>query len=249
MSHLYGKFVWFEHQSDNPGAARAFYEGLLGWKVEDLAMDAESYAMIRNGADGIGGVRTAPPGAPNTWLSYLSIADVDASTRAAQDAGARILMAPTDFGSVGRAAAIADPGGAPFCLWRGAEGDPPDVDKPQAGSFLWNECYAPDEKKALAFYEKVFGFEHDAMDMGPQGTYYVLKKNGTARAGLMKSPPGMAATWLPYVKVADCDATATRAKSLGAMELMPPLDVPDVGRLVIVTDPTAALIAFIQPKP
>ena len=32
----------------------------------------------------------------------------------------------------------------------------------------------PDEKKALAFYEGVFGYTHDSMDMGPQGTYYLL---------------------------------------------------------------------------
>ena len=50
MSFLPGKFVWFEHASTDPAAARKFYEPLFGWHVENMAMGDQQYAMIMNGA-------------------------------------------------------------------------------------------------------------------------------------------------------------------------------------------------------
>ena len=52
--------------------------------------------------------------------------------------------------------------------------------------------------------------------------------------------------WLPYVAVADCDATANRAKALGGKVLMDPSDIPDIGRFAIAEDTLGAPIAFIK---
>ncbi len=249
MTYLHGKFVWFEHLSNDEKKARAFYDRLFGWKTEDVSMGPQSYPLIKNGDQGIGGYRGAPPGVPNHWVSYLSVADVDACAQAVKAAGGSILLAPTDFGPVGRGAVVKDPTGAAFCLWKGAQGDPPDGDRSSRGGFCWNECWTPDEKKALAFYQSVFGYTHDAMDMGAQGTYYVLKKDGVFRAGLAKSVrPGAPAMWLPYVAVNDCDGTAAKAGPFGGKELMPPTDIANVGRFAILMDPTGAPIALLQPK-
>jgi predicted enzyme related to lactoylglutathione lyase len=107
---------------------------------------------------------------------------------------------------------------------------------------------SPDEKKALAFYEGVFGYTHDSMDMGPQGTYYLLKQGDVMRGGLMRSPmPDTPPIWMPYVAVADCDATAAKATSLGAQIIVQPNDIPDVGRFAALIDPQGACIAFMKP--
>jgi len=53
MSHLHGKFVWFEHLSNDIPKARAFYEALLGWHTESMPMGDQPYHMIQNGTDGI----------------------------------------------------------------------------------------------------------------------------------------------------------------------------------------------------
>jgi predicted enzyme related to lactoylglutathione lyase len=60
--------------------------------------------------------------------------------------------------------------------------------------------------------------------------------------------PSAQAAWLPYVSVTDCDATAERAKALGAQPLVPPKDIPDVGRFTVLMDPTGAVIAAIRGK-
>ena len=182
------------------------------------------------------------------WVSYLSVPDVDASHAAAVAAGCRIMMAPTDFGAAGRAAAMADPTGASFCVWKGTNGDPPDVEKTPMGGWFWNELWTSDDRKALAFYETMFGFTHEAMNMGPT-TYYVLKRDGRPRAGLCQSvDPGAKSMWLPYVAVPDCDGTARKAVALGGEVVTPPRDIPGIGRFGVAVDTAGAAVAFITPK-
>ena len=249
MSHLYGKFVWFEHLSGDIAQARKFYGALFGWHIETVPMGGpEPYPLIMNGSEGIGGFRAAPPGAPSLWMPYLSVPDVDAAHAAALAAGAKSLMPPTDFGPVGRGATLADPTGAAFSIWTGAQGDRADAAKTPVGDWHWNELMTPDEKKALGFYEGVFGYTHDTMDLGPQGSYYLLKTGAAMRGGLMHSPmPDTPPLWVPYVAVADCDATAAQARTLGAQVIVEPTDIPNVGRFATIIDAQGACIAFMKP--
>jgi len=55
--------------------------------------------------------------------------------------------------------------------------------------------------------------------------------------------------WTPYVCVDDADATVARAKELGAMVVVPPSDIPDVGRFAVIGDPQGAAIAVLRPNP
>ena len=251
MSYLPGKFVWFEHMSGDIPQARKFYEQLFGWHTEVMPMGDMRYPMIQNGEQGIGGFIERPSATiPPHWVAYLSVTDVDKVHAAALAAGATQLMAPMDYGPVGRGSAIKDPTGAPFALWKSTEGDRPDEQQAPAGTWCWNELWTPDEKKALAFYEGVFGYTHDSMDMGPQGTYYLLKKDGISRGGLMRSvEPKAPPMWLPYVAVDDCDAQAAKAKTLGAQVVAGPQDIPNVGRFAVLVDPLGAAVAVIKLLP
>jgi predicted enzyme related to lactoylglutathione lyase len=247
MTHLAGKFVWFEHASADIPKARAFYEALLGWHTESMSIGDQRYSMILNGNEGIGGYGNAPVGVPARWMSYLSVPDVDAAHKVALAVGARSLTAPMDFGPVGRGAQLADPTGATFWLWKGADGDRPDKPAAVSGDWIWNELMTPDENKALAFYERVFGYTRDSMDMGGGHTYHLLKKNGVPRCGVMHAnEPGAPPSWLPYVAVDDCDATAAKAESLGATVVQPPTDIPNVGRFSVLIDPQGAAIAVMK---
>lgn len=247
-AHIPGKFTWFEHLSADAGKAREFYEALFGWKVERMQGADRAYDMVHNGGEGIAGLLPAPAGTPNQWLGYLSVPDVDASFESALAAGARPLMPPRDFAGVGRGATIADPTGAVLSLWKAAQGDREDRDNTPAGDWVWNELLTPDPSAALAFYEGVFGFTHDAMTVGA-GQYFILKSaDGKHRAGVTKSPHAATPTmWVPYVHVEQADATAARVAPLGGTLALPPQDVPTVGRIAMLRDPLGAFIAFIQP--
>ena len=169
MDHVPGKFVWFEHLGAEPTAARGFYERLFGWHVELMPMGDERYPLIMNGSQGIGGFATAAHGELAQWRSYLSVFDVDNAHRAALAAGAKSLQAPADFGAVGRGATIADPTGAVVALWRGSQGDAPDVTPTPAGNWCWNELWTSDPRRAVAFYEAASGLTPPTQAQGGGG--------------------------------------------------------------------------------
>ena len=247
--HLTGKFVWFEHASSDPAKARKFYEPLFGWHVENMALGDAQYPMIMNAGDGIGGFSTTKEAA--RWVSYVSVPDVDKAYKAALAAGAKSESEPQDWGPVGRGAAIFDPTGARISLWKSAQDDRPDVDNVPAGNWVWNELATSDPQAAVAFYTRLLGYKHDAMDMGPGGTYHLLKTEGDrGRAGVMKAmDPNMPSQWVPYVRTDDCDATLAKAKQLGATICVPATDIPGIGRFGILQDPQGALIATIKTQP
>jgi predicted enzyme related to lactoylglutathione lyase len=246
MAQLIGKFVWFENVTSEIEKARAFYGEVLGWKVQEMKMGSDSYAMIVAGETPVGGF-TAPekPGRPH-WTSYLSVADVDATARKITASGGKTLAPAFDVPTIGRMQPVADPEGATFWIMRG-EGDDTADSPPAQGKFFWNELWARDAARAAAFYRDVFGFTVKEMAMEGM-TYRVLERDGVSRAGIMTSelkdvPP----MWLPYVAVDDCDATTARAGKLGATVHLPPTDIPTVGRFSVFADPSGATLAVIKP--
>ena len=213
-----GKFVWFEHVSRDSKKAQAFYGEVLGWRV--LPWGDSGYDMIATGDAMdfmIGGYDSLRDGSQRAhWLSYVSVEDVDTAARAVAAQGGSILEAPHDLPEVGRMARIADPQGAVLSLFRNNAGDPPDFlasEPPPQGCFFWNELHTTSVSGALSFYEKVVGFTHQTMDMGPAGTYHVLSRDGVDRAGVSDHTPGGFVHWLPYVAVDDPNATVTLAKN------------------------------------
>jgi uncharacterized protein len=251
MAHLPGKFVWFEHLSPDVPAATRFYERLFGWRSSEIRLEDERYFLIKHGDREIGGFRAAPADeeAPH-WLSYLSVEDVDTAMARAVAAGALVLAPATDFPPLGRGATVRDPTGAVFSIWRGLQDDPPDSECPPPNDWCWNELLTADPDAALAFYTSAFGYSVESMPMGDAGTYHLLLAKGLRRAGVMASPQaGMPANWLPYVAVDDADASAAQAATLGGKVLVPPRDIPGVGRFSVLSDPVGAVVAVFRPRP
>lgn len=250
MVRLPGKFVWFEHFSNDIDQARRFYEKLVDWRVMAMPTGIEFYHLAMNGQDGVGGFRQMPAGAQPGWMSYLSVSDVDRSYAAAGAAGAKTLLAPTTFPPMGRGACLFDPTGAVFAIWSAALGDRPDTAAPPAGDWCWNELVTPDPEAALAFYCAVFGFTSQTKPSAQGGNYYVLLADGVPRAGIRHSPdPALPAYWLPYLAVASVDVMQERGEALGAEVLVPALDIPQVGRFAVLRDPCGAAVAVFAATP
>lgn len=251
MAYLHGKFVWFELMTNDVEKAKAFYSELLGWKIEGVDMGGFTYHMVKNGERGVGGMMALQEKdkMPSSWMSYVSVPDVDAYAKKVTDADGKVLVPAQDIPKVGRFSVVVDPQGAAFSLFKSASDNGDGDDKPAGtGDFCWNELWTSDDKAAVKFYKDTFGYTLDEMDMGPMGTYYMLKTGETARGGMMKSPvPGVPPNWLPYIGVTDVDGTVDRAKRLGAQITAPPADIPNMGRFAVLTDPTGASIALFQP--
>jgi predicted enzyme related to lactoylglutathione lyase len=117
----------------------------------------------------------------------------------------------------------------------------------QHGAFSWFELMTTDTDGAKKFYTSLFGWETEDMAMGDMNyTVWNVAKEGVG--GLMPIPPqdeGQPPAWGVYVTVDDVDATAAKAEELGGKILMPPTDIPTVGRFCVLQDPQGAVISAI----
>ena len=108
---------------DPPGLAR-FYQRLLGWPLRD---DDPDWATLRpaDGSTGLSFQRETDhvppvwPPQPGTQQMQqhldIRVDDIDAASKVAEEAGARLLNAYTDPHEDVRT--YADPAGHPFCLF------------------------------------------------------------------------------------------------------------------------------------
>jgi predicted enzyme related to lactoylglutathione lyase len=79
--------------------------------------------------------------------------------------------------------------------------------------------------------------------------YNTIKtKAGQPIGGIMPPPsnaPNMPPTWGVYITVENVDQTVEKAQELGGRILMPPIDIPTVGRFALLADPQGATFAVI----
>jgi len=52
---------------------------------------------------------------------------------------------------------------------------------------------------------------------------------------------------MPYFQVTHVDASANKAKGLGARPMVGPQDIPNTGRFAILSDPQGAMFAIYTP--
>lgn len=118
----------------------------------------------------------------------------------------------------------------------------------QHGAFSWSELQTTDVGAAKTFYSQLFGWTTEEMTM-PGMTYTIVKAGEKEIGGIMAIPQeGMPPMWGTYVTVDDVDSTARTAERLGAKLLVPPTDIPKVGRFCVIKDPQGAVISAITYK-
>jgi predicted enzyme related to lactoylglutathione lyase len=119
---------------------------------------------------------------------------------------------------------------------------------PRPGLFCWNELVTTNVPSAKKFYHGVLGWKTQPFAKSPVD-YTHFKKGNDMAGGLMKSlKPGVPAHWVPYVMVEDVDATAKKAKKLKGKVVLPPCDIPTVGRIAVLLDPQGAAIGIFKPE-
>jgi predicted enzyme related to lactoylglutathione lyase len=108
---------------------------------------------------------------------------------------------------------------------------------------LWS--LEPDVAAAASFYEKLFGWKPNTMQMGPM-EYTEFKLGDRSIGGAMKPPmEGMPAVWGIYFAVDDTDKAAEIAAANGGTVMQPPTDIPP-GRMAVIVDPAGAFFSAIK---
>ena len=259
-SHAPGSFSWPELATTDQKAGVAFYRDLFGWNVNDQPMGPdETYSMFEVRGRAVAAAYTMRPeekqtGAPPHWNSYVTVKDVDEAVKKAQSLGAKVFAPPFDVMDAGRMAVLQDPTGAVFEVWEPKKHIGAMILN-EPGALCWTELTTSDLKAAESFYTALFGWTAKRGSAGGNAAameYIEMSNNGTPGVGMMPKPPGMPAHvpsfWMPYFMVTDVDATAAKAKQLGAKVMVAPGDIPNTGRFSIVSDPQGAAFAIFAPK-
>jgi predicted enzyme related to lactoylglutathione lyase len=247
-------FCWVELATKDGPAAKKFYTSLFDWRVNDMPIgEGETYSMLEKKGKEAGALYELSPQQKSVsprWNSYIRVIDADEAAVKAEKLGGRIHTEPFDVLDSGRMANIVDPTGAIFAVWQpkshiGAE----IVNEP--GAFCWNELYTTDTKRAGDFYSKLFGWTREPMTMPTGQEYTIFKKGDAQAAGMMELPREWKVSphWLVYFAVDDSDRTVSKASGMGAKVMMPPTDIPNVGRFAILNDPQGADFSVIHMEP
>ena len=117
----------------------------------------------------------------------------------------------------------------------------------QHGAFSWNELLTTDVAGAKAFYGELLGWT--LKDDNSHGMEYTIATAGEMMVGGIMAIPaqakGMPSAWGAYITVDNVDALIPRVEKLGGKIVVPPMDIPDLGRFVVIRDPQGAMVSLI----
>jgi uncharacterized protein len=121
------------------------------------------------------------------------------------------------------------------------------------GNFIWYELMTPDPEGSKAFYDAVVGWTIG--DAAPEFNGYRMigRSDGKFAGGVLPitdemQQHGARPVWLGYIHVRDVDRSVASIEQAGGKVLMTH-DIPNVGRIAMVTDPQGAPFYVMKPIP
>lgn len=122
------------------------------------------------------------------------------------------------------------------------------------GKIWWSELNTHQPEEAVAHYTSLYGWVFTAMPMEDGSTYHLAMQGEQPVAGVfdMRAQDGMKdlpSHWMTYIAHDDVDAACKEVHAQGGQIIRAPFDVPDTGRIAIVSDPVGAAIGIMTPAP
>jgi predicted enzyme related to lactoylglutathione lyase len=256
MNYPPGAPCWVDSFQPEPRAAAVFYSGLFGWKFDaprpmPAGLPGE-YLPARLDGRLVSGIRQAVKRA--VWMTHVRVRSVEDTVATAIRCGGGLLIGPLDAAFGGRMAILSDPTGVPFAV-READDGAQLVNAP--GAWTMSALHTPSVERATAFYGALFGWESQAI---PGASFSAWRLPGYVAASAVRSllPRDVVALvapiedrdavpphWAVNFRVADADATAKRALTLGGTLVMAPTDTPGFPiRNAVIQDPAGGVVAI-----
>ncbi|MCC3778330.1 VOC family protein [Streptomyces sp. UNOB3_S3] len=264
-THVPGGPNWLGLTTPDAAESAAFYGAAFGWTYEPVGPEERGFGLFRLAGRVVASCGpSAEPEAAGEWQIYFRTVDAEATAKAVEQAGGTVRFPAHDVLMAGRAAGFTDPTGARFAVWQPREVDSLDAIN-TAGALCWTELYSTDAAVSKAFYGAVFPWDTSweievgthvlaviRSSVSPVSPVSPAGAGGEAQHGaIMQLLPenlasGSRSEWHPYFATRDCDGVATAAAERGAETLIPPVDVPGVGRAAMFRDPFGAAFGVIQ---
>ncbi|HEX7880528.1 MAG TPA: VOC family protein [Candidatus Eisenbacteria bacterium] len=242
-------FCWTNMLTPQPARAQEFFTKVLGWSYGEipgmghlLKVDGHNMGAMFD-TEGQFSMQGAPP-----HIGVLiKVADVDATAARVNALGGK-AQAPFDVGPNGRMAVCFDPSGANFDVWQEGQQATRTDDSTHHGAASWFECLTTDPAACVSFYTELFGWTTRVMSM-PGFEYTVFALDGAPVAGCMILMPESGGTkphWSTVFTIDDADKAAALTAELGGTVIMPPHDVPGVGRASVLKSPQGVVFQVIK---
>ncbi len=114
-------------------------------------------------------------------------------------------------------------------------------DSKKHGVFSMNELITTDLNSAKEFYGELLGWTFTETKTIYGNSYLVIHSDGVFVGGMMLKEGNVLddviPCWDPYITVDDVEASAKRVEKLGGEVILPPTDIPKVGRFCVIKDP------------
>ncbi|PWI40987.1 doxorubicin biosynthesis protein DnrV [Streptomyces sp. ICBB 8177] len=248
-----GAPCWVSLMARDLDAATGFYGPLFGWHFEPGPERWGPYLRVHSGdweVAGIGAV-AARWELPVAWTTYFGTDNADRTADAIRERGGTVAVGPLEF-DAGRLALAADPAGASFGVWEGAQGRP--QRSQPIGAPVWIQLRTRDAFASALFYGGVFAWddadpqryevvwEHDRVVLRVDGHSVAALSGGGTEAA---ADPRVRPRWHVYFSVQDVDATVELAAKLGG-EITGEPENSAYGRVAGLRDPEGGLFSLIS---
>ena len=120
------------------------------------------------------------------------------------------------------------------------------------GTICWAEHVSKDVETAKKFYTELLGWKLTESQAAAGMNYTEIVVGDKHIGGMYQmgeecgNVADVPSHWMSYVAVDDVDASARRTEELGGKVVVPPMDIPNVGRFCVINDPTGAAISLIK---
>jgi predicted enzyme related to lactoylglutathione lyase len=254
-SYTPGEPNWIEVSSPDIESTKTFYGGLFGWSsynVSDAFVGDFSIFTLgeATGPEVAGLTSMADDTVAGTWTCYFSVQSASEAAEKVREADGRVHMEATDVAHLGRVVLAADTLGAGFGLWQpyalpgcAVVGEP--------NTMSWLGLVSRDITASQDFYGHVLGWKEPTVFQGlVVDSVYEWEIADRPVAFMLHADEQLLdddrpAFWLPYLVVADCDATLTRAVALGGTVILSSTQTR-YGRCGAIKDPTSAPLGLLQ---
>lgn len=117
------------------------------------------------------------------------------------------------------------------------------------GKFIWYDLLTDGVPAVKQFYGSLFGWEFDG-PYGEEERFTLITHRGTPIGGIVdhepQNPKVSETQWVASLSVADVDGAVDLVRQNGGAVYFEPEDIPDRGRIAVVSDPQGALLAFVR---
>lgn len=119
------------------------------------------------------------------------------------------------------------------------------------GTPSWVELATTDQSAAKVFYGSLFGWSWDDTDLGNGNFYSVARLKDKSAAAVYTEiedevKMGIPPHWTTYITVDDIEATAEKVNPAGGHVLVPPMDIFEMGRMAVISDPIGGVVGLWQ---